>query len=185
MDTADDFETALFETIYHTQKFCAAACEEPGWIADKRELVGRIDALLSDVRNGYPHVPEPDDYTTSQAFARDEKTAGSGGIIYPSVRSPGGTSFAAARPDVMVPPIQGRHLTYQPDGTAIDKVKDSGSAQVFANMHQTGRPFCLIRHSRGAASAPQPEQPDARRRAGLETSRVSPGLGSRFDPRSA
>ena len=33
---ADDFETALFETVHHTQLFCAATDEAPGWIADNQ-----------------------------------------------------------------------------------------------------------------------------------------------------
>jgi hypothetical protein len=131
---ADDFETALFETIHHTQKFCAATCEEPGWIADKRELIGRIDALLTDIRQGYPHLLDPDDYTASQAFALAEKAAGSNGIIYPSVRNPGGTCFAAFYPDVVSPPVQGRHLTYHWNGSAIDMIKDLGTSEVFAVM---------------------------------------------------
>jgi hypothetical protein len=131
---ADDFDTALFETIHHTQKFCASTREAPGWIADKRELIGRIDALLSDVRHGYPQLLDPDDYTASQAFALGEKAAGSDGIVYPSVRSPGGTCFAAFYPDVMSPPVQGRHLSYHWNGSAIDLIKDLGSSQVFAVM---------------------------------------------------
>lgn len=131
-DAADDFETALFEAIHHTQKFCAATREAPGWIADKRELVGRIDAMLSDVRHGYPRLLDPDDYTTSQTFARNEKAAGPDGIVYPSVRNPGRTCFAAFYPDVITPPVHGRHLTYHWNGSAIDMVKDVGSSQVFA-----------------------------------------------------
>ncbi|PTX41832.1 RES domain-containing protein [Gemmobacter caeni] len=129
---ADDFETALFETIHHTLMFCAATREAPGWIADKRELIGRIDADLTDIRHGYPHLLDPDDYTASQAFALAEKAAGSVGIVYPSVRNPGGTCFAAFYPDVMSPPVQGRHLTYHWNGAAIDMVKDLGNSQVFA-----------------------------------------------------
>ena len=39
---ADSFETALAETIHHTAKLCRSTAEEPGWIADKRELIGSI-----------------------------------------------------------------------------------------------------------------------------------------------
>jgi len=131
---ADDFETALFETVHHTQNFCAATREASGWIADKRELIGRIDALLSDIRHGYPHLLDPDDYAAPQVFAVGEKAAGSDGIVYPSVRNPGGACFAAFYPDVMSPPVQGRHLSYHWDGSAIDLIKDLGSSQVFAVM---------------------------------------------------
>lgn len=129
---ADGFETALFETVHHTQKFCAATREAPGWIADKRELIGQIDAVLTDIRLDYPALLDPNDYTVSQAFARHEKAAGSNGIVYPSVRNPRGTCFAAFYPDVMSMPVQGRHLSYHWNGTFIDMIKDLATAQVFA-----------------------------------------------------
>jgi len=67
---ADSFETALAETMYHTAKFCAATEEKPGWIADKRELIGRIDAELIDICDGYNVLLDEADYAASQAFAR-------------------------------------------------------------------------------------------------------------------
>ncbi len=129
---ADGFETALFETVHHTQKFCAATREAPGWIADKRELVGQIDAELTDIREGDAALLDPDDYAASQAFARAEKAAGSNGIVYPSVRNAGGTCFAAFYPDVMSAPIQGRHLSYHWDGDCIDMIKDLANSAVYA-----------------------------------------------------
>jgi hypothetical protein len=129
---ADGFETALFETIHHAQKFCTATMEAPGWIADKRELIGSIDAVLTDIRHGYHALLDPDDYAASQAFAREEKASGSDGIVYPSVRYPGATCFAAFYPDVMSTPVQGRHLSYHWNGALIDMVKDLTAAQVFA-----------------------------------------------------
>ena len=129
---ADSYETALFETVHHTQKFCAATYEVPGWIADKRELIGRIDSDLVDIRLGFPAMLNPDNYTASQAFARAHRAAGADGIVYPSVRNPGGTCFAAFYPDVMSPPVQARHISYHWDGTRIDMIKDLSNALVYA-----------------------------------------------------
>lgn len=128
---ADDFETALFETIHHTQVFLSATAEAAGWIADKRELVGRIDAVLLDVRIGFAEVLAPDDYTASQAFARAARAEGANGIVYPSVRFPGGTCFAVFHPDVMEVPHQGRHVSYHWDGSRIDMIKDLGDSAVY------------------------------------------------------
>jgi len=128
----DSFETALFETVHHTQIFCAMTAEVPGWIADKRELVGRIDAQLTDIRAGFPALLDPDDYSASQAFARRVKAAGSDGIVYPSVRNPGGTCFAVFYPDVMDVPVQGRHISYHWDGTRIDMIKDLAAFAVYS-----------------------------------------------------
>lgn len=128
----NSFETALFETVHHTQIFCAMTAEAPGWIADKRELIGRIDAHLTDIRTGFPALLNPDDYAASQAFARRMKAAGSDGIVYPSVCNPGGTCFAAFYPDVMAPPVQGRHISYHWDGGRIDMIKDLAASAVYS-----------------------------------------------------
>ncbi len=129
---ADSYETALFETVFHSQKFCAATRETPGWIADKRELIGHIDAVLVDVRTGYASLLDAYDYTAPQAFARAERAAGAEGIVYPSVRNPGGICFAAFYPDVMSAPVQARHLSYHWDGKRIDMIRDLGTAAVYA-----------------------------------------------------
>lgn len=129
---ADRFETALFETVHHTQIFCRATREEPGWIADKRELVGRIDAVLTDLRAGFEELLLSDDYGASQAFARAERASGSDGILYPSVRDPDGTCFAAFYPDVMTPPVQGRHIGYHWNGSRIDMFRDYSDGAVYA-----------------------------------------------------
>ncbi|MEQ8294721.1 MAG: RES family NAD+ phosphorylase [Roseovarius sp.] len=129
---ADDFETALFETVHHTQLFCAATDEAPGWIADKRELIGKLDAVLVDVREGFDDLLNPEDYTSPQAFARDQRADGASGIVYPSVRNPAGTCFATFYPDVAAAPVQGRHITYHWDGAKVDMFKDLGDGSVYA-----------------------------------------------------
>ena len=122
---ADSYETALFETVHHMAEFCAVTNEEPGWIADVRELVGRIDANLDDIRGGgFDRLLDPDDYAASQTFARDAWNNGSNGVVYPSVRNKGGECFAAFYPDVMSVPIQGRHINYHWDGASINMIKD-------------------------------------------------------------
>lgn len=129
---ADSFETALAETMYHTAKFCAATEEKPGWIADKRELIGRIDAELIDICDGYNVLLDEADYAASQAFARKVRDDGEEGILYPSVRNAGGLCFAAFFPDVMRPPIQARHISYHWDGSRIDMIKDYTNDKVYA-----------------------------------------------------
>lgn len=122
---ADSYETALFETVHHAANFYAATDEDPGWIADMRELVGQIDAKLDDIRNGdFEALLDADDYTAAQAFAREARTHGSNGVVYLSVRNAGGECFAAFFPDVMSVPVQGRHINYHWDGVRIDMIKD-------------------------------------------------------------
>jgi hypothetical protein len=124
---AADFETAVAETVHHTARFLAATDEAPGWIAEKRELVGTIDAELCDLRGdaaAFAALLDPDDYTASLDFARTVRDAGADGIVYPSVRQQDGECFAAFWPDVMSIPIQGRHLRYHWDGDRIDMIRE-------------------------------------------------------------
>ncbi len=130
----DRFEVAVFETIYHHEGFMAATAEAPGWSSDFRELVGSLDARLHDIRGEatFAACLDPDDYAPGQDLARGLRAAGGEGLVYPSVRYPGGDCLAAFWPDVVSIPSQGRHLAYHWDGRAVDKVKDLSRGQVFA-----------------------------------------------------
>jgi hypothetical protein len=120
----DRFDVALHETLYHFERFMRATHEEPA-TADFRELVGRIDAELHDLRADERFAncldPDPARYAVPQALAkslRDEHA--SDGIVYPSVRWPGGLAVAAFWPDVVGIPVQGRHLCYRWNGERAD-----------------------------------------------------------------
>lgn len=127
------FETAVMETAYHKGAFFRATREEPGWLTQMRELVCSIDHMFHDLRQstGNADILDPDTYDASQAFARSLRAAGSNGLVYPSVRDPGGECVAAFWPDVVEIPVQGRHLTYHFDGDAIDLVRDDVSGAVW------------------------------------------------------
>nr|WP_109355907.1 RES family NAD+ phosphorylase [Sphingorhabdus sp. EL138] len=133
---ANSFETALAETIFHTVKFLTATDEEPGWIAQKRELIGSIDAELIDLRGGdYLALLDPVDYTASQSFANEARKANVDGVVYPSLRQPGGECFAAFWPNVMSIPLQGRHISYHWNGNRVDYIRDlaiDGDGPVYA-----------------------------------------------------
>lgn len=129
---ANTFETALAETIHHTAIYCSATEEETGWIADKRELTGRINAEMLDIRVGYDTLLTTDDYVTSQGFARGAREDNANGILYPSVRNPSGLCFAAFFPDVMKRPNQARHFSYHWNGLRVDQIKDLDSGDVYA-----------------------------------------------------
>lgn len=133
---ANSFETALAEIIFHTSKFLTATDEEPGWIAQKRELIGSLDAQLIDLRGGdYPALLDPVDYAPSQAFADAARANNADGVVYPSLRQPGGECFAAFWPDVMSIPVQGRHIGYHWNGNRVDYIRElaiDGSGPVYA-----------------------------------------------------
>lgn len=119
----ESIETALHEHGYHMGRFYAATSEAPGWLGEVRELIGSIDAELIDLRgDGVDHLldPDPGHYGPAQDFARTARANGADGIVYPSVRRPGGGCFGAFWPDVVSPARQGEHYRYRWDGVRID-----------------------------------------------------------------
>ena len=78
---AADLPTAIAETAHHFGRFAADAADPPRY-EDMRVLVGRIDAILHDLTQwdapDAARVMLRDDYTASQAFARDLGSADRG-----------------------------------------------------------------------------------------------------------
>ena len=135
------FETALFETIHHHARFMARTAEAPGWTSQFREIVLSVGADLHDLRGGdttdHPAL-DSDSYTGSQGIAITLKAAGSNGVVYPSIRHPGGECAGLFYPDCASEPIQGRHFDYHWDGTRVDLVRDAGTGTVFRVVSLAG-----------------------------------------------
>lgn len=129
---AGDAETvAIAETIHHHERFMHATAEAPGWTSDFRLLVGRIDRMLDDV-DAVPGARDPEDYGPSQILGRALRAGGSDGVVWQSVRMPGGRCLGAFWPDVVPIPTQGRHYRYHWDGTRVDFVQHCDTGQVLA-----------------------------------------------------
>ncbi len=130
---ANRFETAVAETAFHKAKFFRATKESAGWLAQMRELVGAVDNRFHDLRlaKSFQDCLAPDSYAASHALARRLRAEGSNGLVYPSVRDPGGEAIAAFWPDVVGVPRQGRHLGYHFDGARIDLVRDEADGAVW------------------------------------------------------
>ncbi|MEM7444362.1 MAG: RES family NAD+ phosphorylase [Pseudomonadota bacterium] len=138
---ARTFETALAEHSHHRAIFFRSTAEEPGWFAQYRELVGKIRHRFHDLRgcnSSYATFLDPNDYAPSQRLARRLRSAGSDGIVYPSVRDPAGECVAAFWPHVVGIPVHGRAIGYHFDGRGIDYVRDETSGQVFSLRRDTG-----------------------------------------------
>jgi hypothetical protein len=127
------FEVALFETMHHHARFMAATAEQPGWTSRFREILLDIDAHLHDIgaTAGNGPVLAPSDYTESQALGSRLHGLGSDGIVYPSVRAPGGACAGLFYPDCASVPTQGRHLDYHWNGRTVDLYREIGSGQVY------------------------------------------------------
>lgn len=116
----ESLDTAFCEHSFHMGRFYASAAMPAGWLSQVRQLVGGIDATLLDLRGGdFAPLLDPVDYSAPQAFARARRDEGADGIVYPSVRRPGGECIAAFWPDVVKPPMQGDHFRYYWDGTSV------------------------------------------------------------------
>jgi hypothetical protein len=130
----NSFEVALFETIHHHGHFMARTNEPAGWSSQFREILLEINAHLHDLRSrniDQSGLLLPDDYKASQALGSQLRATGSDGVVYPSVRYPGGECVGLFYPDGAANPIQGRHLDYHWNGTTIDLYRDATTSQVY------------------------------------------------------
>jgi hypothetical protein len=118
---ARTLETAIRETVFHRERFLART-REPAMQIQMRSYQCTINCPLHDLRGGYPSAHDPDDYRASQKLAAGLRAANSNGVVYDSVRHPGGQCAAVFWPDKVGPCRLGRHYAYQWDGTAIRNV---------------------------------------------------------------
>lgn len=96
---AFELETALAEVGFHK----TVEYQEIGRFDDSvsyQALLADFTASFHDLRgiDAYAECLAPDSYIASQRLAAELLEAGSMGIIYPSVRRPGGTNLACFRP---------------------------------------------------------------------------------------
>lgn len=118
---AHDLHTAACETAHHRALFLGRTKEAPGEV-DMRCYQASLRAELVDIRGQRKKRPElydPDSYVRSQPFARALRDKGGNGIVWDSVRNPGGECVAVFRPRLLKPAIQGPHLAFVWDGSRI------------------------------------------------------------------
>lgn len=130
----EHFETALLETVHHHGRFMARTKEAPGWTSQFREILLEVRAELHDLRIQHvkhADILDPDDYRAAQALGARLRGAGAEGIVYPSVRHPGGDCVGLFYPDLAANPIQGRHLDYHWNGEKVELYRDASSGQVY------------------------------------------------------
>ena len=105
--------TCIAEVIHHwTESFLLAGCPT-GIPLQTRMLSVRIGGeRFLDVRHGHEDLHVPDDYHASQQFGTAACLAGDDGILYRSVRDPGGACVAAIRPQVASLPTEHSTLRF-------------------------------------------------------------------------
>lgn len=128
-----EFETALAETIHHHEKWMKRTNEDPGWTSQFRELsfdVGFDAHDLSDAVT-YAEAHLPDDYAEPQRVGATLRASGADGVLYASVRNPGGQCVGLFYPDRATAPTQGRHLDYHWNGERVDFYREPTAGTVF------------------------------------------------------
>jgi hypothetical protein len=118
---AHEIETAIRETVYHRELFMARTAEPPLQL-QMRCYATSVARRLHDLRGGYPREHAPADYSAGQRLARMLRSSGSDGIVYDSVRRPGGQCAALFWPDCVGPCVQAGHYAYHWDGQRIAHV---------------------------------------------------------------
>jgi hypothetical protein len=127
----DREEVAIREVAHHHGRAMAASREAPGWTSQFRLLVCRLELDLHDAR-GDDGCHDPDDYAKPQVLGRGLRAAGANGILYRSVRCPGGECAAIFWPDLIQPPTQADHFDYHWDGARVDRVRNCRTGAIFA-----------------------------------------------------
>jgi RES domain-containing protein len=121
---ARERRTAIAETRFHTGNFLAATNEAP--LRQQMRLYtviasGEVVDLRGDPALD-PAVLSPTDYASGQALGRAVRAAGTAGIVYPSVRDPGGECLAALKTTILRDCRHAAYLEYNWNGNAIDSV---------------------------------------------------------------
>ncbi len=125
--------TAVRETVHHRERFLAESNQPPMTIEMREyqaDVAGTLRDLRSDAGAARPLL-DPDSYAASQRFGVVERGSETAGIVYPSVRNPGGECATIFRPRYLSPAIQGPHYGYIWNGVEISDVvtlDDSGIA---------------------------------------------------------
>jgi len=114
-------ETAIVESRFSRGRFLRATNESPQ-VLTMRCYNCAVHTQLVDVRAD-AQVHNPDSFVYAQAIGRQLKAQNKMGILYQSVRHPGGECVAALRPKALNPPaIQAGHYQFHWDGNSISHV---------------------------------------------------------------
>ncbi|MBA2669405.1 MAG: RES family NAD+ phosphorylase [Gemmatimonadetes bacterium] len=117
-------ETAIAETVYHRERFLREMAAPPTQV-DMRVLRCTIRCELHDLRGmreAMPEIYRSDDYSASQALARELRAGGAFGVVWESVRQEVGECAALFRPRAITRCRQAEHLGYLWDGERVGVV---------------------------------------------------------------
>jgi len=92
-----------------------------------RQYLCDFDAGFHDVRGDDPafaSLHDPDSWEASQPFGADLRQRGSNGIVFRSVRKPGGECIACYRPPLVLNVRPAAHFEYRWQGTPTPVINE-------------------------------------------------------------
>lgn len=105
--------TAAFEVGHHLRREAAASGLE-GLSRQYRAYAARLDGAFLDLRGAQAELPaiyDPGSHAASQAYGEAARARGEHGILYDSLRHPGGVCAVAFRPSRILDVMQGDHFS--------------------------------------------------------------------------
>ena len=104
-----EIETSIAEVSFHKSRFLREARIRGAYVFDYADFLADFSGTFHRIELGkrdkyLQPAPIPQCYVASQALARTLLLAGSGGVVYPSVRHPSGTCIACFRPALVFHP---------------------------------------------------------------------------------
>ena len=133
-----DTETAIAETVFHSERHLRATAEGPIEFS-MRSYVGKVVKPLEDLRGtAFEHLRQEavETWPICQAFGRERRSAGAWGLLYPSARRPGGECIGVFRPDAVSVPELDALYRYSWNGTAIHRVLTISEVRDFSPAYR-------------------------------------------------
>lgn len=124
---ANALETAVVEVRFHRERFLLESGQTSAALVGGTVLQADLEASLVDIRGRQSEVPhlyvaDAAGFGASQRWARRVHDAGAIGIVYDSVRHPGGQCVAVFRPAGLSNCQPVLRVAYEWDGTRITDV---------------------------------------------------------------
>lgn len=116
-----DLKTALAESKFSRARLLSAT-DEPSQVITMRCYKCKAEGIVVDLRDN-PQVHTPDSFSHAQSVAEKLREQNEMGILYNSIRYPGGDCIAALRPCLLkAPATQSGHYQFHWNGTEITTV---------------------------------------------------------------
>ena len=108
---ASALETAVLDLVNGIRREIALSALQQK-TEELREYTAHLEGEFVDIRGARPdlHDPDPATYPATQVFGRSVRTGPHDGIVYDSVRHPGGVNWVSYRPTRILDVLQARHF---------------------------------------------------------------------------